>query len=350
MRASILHWYNVFMRSDFKLDLVHRPRRLRRTSSIRGIVEETVLRPADFIAPLFVVEGSAPPDPIASMPGVFRYGCRDLVRECRALRDAGVGMVALFPKLALDLKDARGKAALDEDGLVLRAVREVKSALPEMTVMTDIALDPYTSHGHDGILNASGSDVENDATVEILARMAVLHAAAGVDFVAPSDMMDGRIGAIRRALDLAGHTQTAIMAYSAKFASAYYGPFRDAVGSASAAGTRLLDKRTYQINPSNRREALMEVSLDESEGADVLMVKPAGAYLDIIREVRNATLRPVAAYQVSGEYAQIHAAAERGWLDLEKVRHESLLAIKRAGADMILTYFAKQMASLLAAE
>lgn len=330
-----------------KLDLIHRPRRLRLSPGIRDLVEETHLRPADFIAPLFVVEGNAEPEPISSMPGVFRYGCEALVRECESLSAVGVTMVALFPKLDAGLKDARGTAALDSGGLVLRAVMAVKKALPNLTVMTDIALDPYTSHGHDGVLNAAGTDVENDETVAILSRMAVLHAAAGVDFVAPSDMMDGRVGAIRKALDTAGYTQTAIMSYSAKFASAYYGPFRDAVGSAQAAGTHLLDKRTYQINPANRREALLEVSLDESEGADILMVKPAGAYLDIIREVRNATQRPVAAYQVSGEYAQIHAAAERGWLDLPKVRHESLLAIKRAGADMILTYFAKEMASLL---
>jgi porphobilinogen synthase len=197
------------------------------------------------------------------------------------------------------------------------------------------------------VLTADGGDVANDATVEILVRMAVLHARAGVDFVAPSDMMDGRIGAIRRALNEAGHTDTAIMAYSAKFASAYYGPFRDAVGSAAAAGTRSLDKRTYQLNPANRREALAETALDEAEGADILMVKPAGAYLDIIRDVREATRKPVAAYQVSGEYAQIQAAAQLGWLDLPRTRHESLLAIKRAGADMILTYFAKEMAAEL---
>ena len=338
------------MCADFKLDLVHRPRRLRRSAALRGLVEETVLRPADFIAPLFVVEGSAPPEAVSSMPGVFRFGCDDLARECQALADVGVMAVALFPKLAPGLKDDRGTAALDDNGLMLRAVRAVKKAVPAMTVMTDIALDPYTTHGHDGVLNAAGTDVDNDETVGILARMAVLHASAGVDFVAPSDMMDGRVGAIRRALDTAGHTQTAIMAYSAKFASAFYGPFRDAVGSAQAAGTHGLDKRTYQLNPANRREALLEVSLDEAEGADILMVKPAGAYLDIIREVRNATSRPVAAYQASGEYAQIHAAAERGWLDLAKTRHESLLAIKRAGADMILTYFAKEMATLLGAK
>jgi porphobilinogen synthase len=214
--------------------------------------------------------------------------------------------------------------------------------------MTDIALDPYTTHGHDGVLTASGDDVDNDRTVGILVRMAALHARAGVDLVAPSDMMDGRVRAIRLALDAAGFPGTGIMAYSAKFASAYYGPFRDAVGSSKAAGTRLLGKSTYQLDPGNRREALAEIALDESEGADILMVKPAGPYLDIIREVRGATLKPVAAYQVSGEYAQLHAAARLGWLDLARTRRESLLAIRRAGADMILTYFAKETAAELA--
>ncbi|MBW8781636.1 MAG: porphobilinogen synthase [Verrucomicrobia bacterium] len=335
------------MSDAFKLDLIHRPRRLRRNATVRSLVEETVLRPADFIAPLFVVDGKGGPEPIASMPGVLRYNLTDLVKECRGLAKLGVPAVALFPKLDKKFKDDAGSAALNEDALILRAVRAVKKAVPELVVMTDIALDPYTTHGHDGVLTPDGRDVANDATVAILVKMAVLHARTGVDFVAPSDMMDGRIGAIRRALDDAGCTETAIMAYSAKFASAYYGPFRDAVGSASAAGTHHLDKRTYQLNPANRREALAEVALDEAEGADILMVKPAGAYLDIIRDVHEATNKPVAAYQVSGEYAQIQAAAKLGWLDLERTRHESLLAIKRAGADMILTYFAREMALAL---
>jgi porphobilinogen synthase len=336
------------MPESSKLDLVHRPRRLRRTESLRRLVAETRLAPADFIAPLFVVEGKRPPEAIASMPGVFRFSIADLVKECRALHRLGVPAVALFPKLGGGLKDEEGTAALNEDGLVLRAVRAVKRSVPEITVITDIALDPYTTHGHDGVLTAAGDDVDNDRTVGILARMAALHARAGVDLVAPSDMMDGRIGAIRLALDAAGFAGTGIMAYSAKFASAYYGPFRDAVGSSKAAGTRLLGKSTYQLDPGNRREALAEIALDESEGADILMVKPAGPYLDIIREVRSATLKPVAAYQVSGEYAQLHAAARLGWLDLARTRHESLLAIRRAGADMILTYFAKEMAAELA--
>lgn len=335
------------MTRDFKLELTQRPRRLRRTASLRAMVEETVLRPDDFIAPLFVVDGKGAPQVIASMPGVLRYNIADLVKECRALHKVGVPAVALFPKLDAKLKDEDGTRALDEDGLVLRAVRAVKKAVPGLTVMTDIALDPYTTHGHDGVLNAAGDDVENDRTVGILCEMAGLHAAAGVDLVSPSDMMDGRVGAIRKALDAAGHTGTGIMAYSAKFNSAYYGPFRDAVGSAQAAGTRLLSKATYQLNPANRREALIEATLDAAEGADIVMVKPAGPYLDIIREVRGSTRKPIAAYQVSGEYAQIHAAAKLGWLDLARCRHESLLAIKRAGAGMILTYFAKEMATLL---
>lgn len=335
------------MADSFKLDLAVRPRRLRRNASVRALVEETVLRPADFIAPLFVVDGKGAPEPIASMPGVARFNITDLVKECRALAKLGVPAVALFPKLNANYKDDSGSAALHEDALILRAVRAVKKALPELVVMTDIALDPYTTHGHDGLLTADGKDVANDATVAVLVKMAVLHARAGVDFVAPSDMMDGRIAAIRGGLDAAGFTNTAIMAYSSKFASAYYGPFRDAVGSAKAAGTHALDKRTYQLNPANRREAVVEALLDEAEGADVLMVKPAGAYLDIIRDVREATKKPLAAYQVSGEYAQIQAAAQLGWLDLARVRYESLLAIKRAGSDMILTYFAKEMAAEL---
>ncbi len=336
------------MPENFRLELTHRPRRLRRTASLRALAEETVLRPDDFIAPLFVVDGKGPREPVASMPGVFRLNLADLAKECRALHKFGVPAVALFPSIDPRLKDPDGSVALREDALVLRAVRAVKRAVPELTVMTDIALDPYTTHGHDGVLTPDGRDVDNDRTVGILGRMAVLHARAGVDLVAPSDMMDGRIGAIRRALDAAGFTATGIMAYSAKFASAFYGPFRDAVGSAQAAGTHGLSKATYQLNPANRREALVEVALDEQEGADILMVKPAGPYLDIIREVRDATKKPVAAYQVSGEYAQIHAAAKLGWLDLARCRRESLLAIKRAGADMILTYFAREMAAELA--
>ncbi len=336
------------MAKKSKIALTHRPRRLRRQPTRRALVAETVLRVDDLIAPLFVVEGKGRPEPIASMPGVNRFNLVDLVKECAELHALGVPAVALFPKLEAALKDATGTQALNKNTLILRAVRAVKKALPTLTIITDVALDPYTNHGHDGVLTAQQDDVDNDRTVEILCRMAVLQAAAGVDFVAPSDMMDGRVGAIRQALDAAGYTSTGILAYSAKYNSAYYGPFRDAVGSAQAAGTRLLSKATYQMNPANRREALSEVALDESEGADIVMVKPAGPYLDIIREVRNASKKPLAAYQVSGEYAQIHAAARLGWLDLVRCRDESLLAIKRAGADMILTYFAKDVAKALA--
>ena len=335
------------MSFDRPLDLVERPRRLRRTESLRAMVRETTLSPADFIAPLFVIDGKGAPQPIKSMPGVLRHNVKDLVKECRSLHKLGVPAVALFPKLAARFKDAEGTHALDEDGLILRAVQAIKSAVPGLAVVTGVALDPYTTHGHDGVLTPEGDDVANDRSVAILSEMAVLQAQAGVDIVAPSDMMDGRVGAIREALDNAGAENTAIMAYSAKFNSAYYGPFRDAVGSSKAAGTRLLSKATYQLDPANRRQALNEAALDEDEGADYIMVKPAGAYLDIIRDVREQTGRPVAAYQVSGEYAQIHAAAKLGWLDLERCRHESLLAIKRAGADLILTYFAKDMAKLL---
>jgi len=332
------------MHNSFKLNLLHRPRRLRRTPGLRALVEDTVLRPDNLIAPVFVIEGKGRPEPVPSMPGVFRYSITDLVKECRLLSKLGVRAIALFPKLDPKLKDEDGTAALHEDALVLRAVRAVKKQVPEMTVATDIALDPYTVHGHDGVLTPDGTDVDNDRTVQILTSMAVLHASAGVDLVAPSDMMDGRVGAIRRALDESGRQSTAIMAYTAKYASAYYGPFRDAVGSSKSAGTRALDKRTYQLNPANRREALIEVKLDEAEGADILMVKPAGLYLDIISMVRAATKKPVAAYQVSGEYSQILAAARLGWLDLKLCRMESLISIKRAGADMILTYFAKDVA------
>jgi porphobilinogen synthase len=335
------------MAKNFKLNLTHRPRRLRRQPSRRALVAETVLRVEDLIAPLFVVEGKGRPEPITSMPGVCRFNIIDLVKECRELHALGVPAVALFPKLDAKLKDAGGTEALNKATLVLRAVRAVKQAVPGLTIITDVALDPYTSHGHDGVLTAAADDVDNDRTVLILCRMAVLQAAAGVDFVAPSDMMDGRVGAIRKALDAAGYADTGILAYSAKYNSAYYGPFREAVGSAKAAGTRLLSKATYQMNPANRREAIREVQLDVAEGADIVMVKPAGLYLDIIREVRNATRTPVAAYQISGEYAQIQAAARLGWLDLERCRDESLLAIKRAGADMILTYFAKDVAKAL---
>ncbi|MFP4167165.1 MAG: porphobilinogen synthase [Opitutales bacterium] len=330
--------------SDFRLDLVHRPRRMRRNAALRALTEETSLAPSQLIQPLFVVDGEGKPEPVESMPGVVRLPLSYLTEECRRLWDLGICSTALFPSLAPDLKTGNGREALNPDSLVLRAIRAVKEAVPEMAVITDLALDPYTTHGHDGLIDPATGDLANDRTVEILVEMGILAARAGADMVAPSDMMDGRVGAIRQALDENSFETTGIMAYSAKFASAFYGPFRDAVGSAPRAGAPALDKRTYQLSPGNRREALRESALDESEGADVIMVKPAGPYLDIIREVREEIELPVAAYQVSGEYAMLHAAAERGWLDPERCRDESLLAIRRAGADMILTYFAKAYA------
>jgi porphobilinogen synthase len=301
---------------------------------------ETQLGVADLIYPMFVHAGAGN-GPVASMPGVERRSVKDLVRECREAFDLGIPAVAIFPVIDAAKKDARGTHALAEDNLLFRALGEVKAAVPELVLIADVALDPYTEHGHDGVLTADGHDVDNDATVEILCELGVKAARAGADIVAPSDMMDGRVGAIRGALDEAGKTKTCILAYAAKFASAYYGPFRDAVGSAQAAP---ISKATYQLDPANVREALREVEFDVREGADMVMVKPAGPYLDVIRAVREQTMLPLAAYQVSGEYAQIHAAARAGWLDYEKCRDESLLAIKRAGADVILTYFARETA------
>jgi len=321
---------------------------MRRTAALRALANETELQVHHLIQPIFVIDGDGAAEPIESMPSISRLTIARLIAECRELAALGIPAVALFPKLDDSLKTDDGREALNPGTLVLRAIRAIKAELPQMAVITDLALDPYTVHGHDGLFDGQAGDLINDATVEILAEMAVLAAEAGADFVAPSDMMDGRVGAIRAALDDTGFEQTNIMAYSAKFASAYYGPFRDAVGSANSAGTHHLDKRTYQLNPGNRREALIEMALDEEEGADVLMIKPAGPYLDIIREVRESTELPLAAYQVSGEYAQLQAAAERGWLDLERCRDESLLAIRRAGADMILTYFARAYAESVA--
>ncbi|MBL6764458.1 MAG: porphobilinogen synthase [Verrucomicrobiae bacterium] len=331
------------------MNLIKRPRRIRSSAAIREMVQETRVTAADLIAPLFVKHDDGPPVPIESMPGQCRLSIADLVKECVELQKLGVPGVALFPVTPDERKDPLGKESMNPDGLGPAALRAVKEAVPGLLLFADIALDPFTSHGHDGILNEDGTDVLNDPTVETLAKMAVVHAKAGADFVAPSDMMDGRIGAIRSALDAAGLTQTGILAYSAKFASAYYGPFREAVGSATAAGTRSLDKRSYQMNPANRREAIKDALLDEEEGADMLMVKPGGPYLDIIRELRDTTRLPIAAYQVSGEYAQIHAAAKMGWLDYAKTRDESLLSLKRAGADIILTYFAREAAAGLGA-
>ena len=322
------------------MELKTRMRRLRRTEGLRRMVRETRLDAADLVYPLFVHAGEKN-EPVASMPGVIRRSVKDLVRECREAFDSGIPAVALFPVIDPAKKDPRGTHALSSENLLFRALREAKAAVPELVLIADAALDPYTDHGHDGVLTKDGHEVDNDATVEILRDLSVREAEAGADIIAPSDMMDGRVGAIRGALDAAGRIDTCIMAYAAKFASAYYGPFREAVGSAQEAP---ISKATYQLDPANLREALREVELDEREGADMVMVKPAGPYLDVIRSVREHTKLPLAAYQVSGEYAQIHAAARAGWLDYEKCRDESLLAIKRAGADLIITYFAREVA------
>lgn len=319
-------------------------RRNRATPALRSLVRETVLRPEDLIQPLFVRAGEGASEPVDSMPGVLRHSVATLTEECRKLEGLGIPAVALFPCIEKSKKDPLGSYACDPGNVLYDAIRAIKAACPGLAVIADVALDPYTSHGHDGLLDEYGS-VENDSTVEALCRLALAQAEAGADVIAPSDMMDGRVWAIRTALDAAGYEQIGILAYAAKYASAYYGPFRDAVKSGSVSAP--LDKRGYQMDPANVREALLEVRLDEEEGADMVMVKPAGAYLDVIRAVREATLLPLAAYQVSGEYAQIHAAARLGWLDYEATRDESLLAIKRAGADMILTYFAAEVAALL---
>ena len=329
------------------LDLLRRPRRNRQNAAIRALVRETHIHVEDLIQPLFVKDGHGGPEEIPSLPGIERMNVRNTVAEVKRLTELGIRAVALFPQIDPALKDAKGKYAVASKNWFFGAIKEIKAAIPEVLIVADVALDPYTDHGHDGVLDPNTGDVANDETVHILTHYATHLAEAGADIVAPSDMMDGRIGAIRDELDREGFTHTSILAYAVKFASAYYGPFRDAVGSSTKKGASPLDKRTYQLDPANLREALLEARLDEDQGADILMVKPAGLYLDVIAAVKNSTTLPVAAYQVSGEYAQIHAAAKAGWLDLEKARDESLLAIKRAGADIILTYFAKVVAESL---
>ena len=321
-----------------------RPRRLRRDGWSRELVRETRLSPADFILPVFVLDGERRTEAVASMPGVERVSLDRLfpvAEDCVAL---GIPVIALFPVIDPALKHEDGREALNEGGLVPRVVRALKERFPGLGVMTDVALDPYTSHGQDGLLDEAGYIV-NDPTVEVLMRQALVQAAAGVDIVAPSDMMDGRIGAIREALEESGHVHTRIMAYSAKYASAFYGPFRDAVGSAGNLGRA--DKKVYQMDPGNGDEALREVALDIDEGADMVMVKPGMPYLDIVRRVKEAFRLPTFAYQVSGEYAMLKAAAQNGWLDHDKVMLEALQAFKRAGADGVLTYFARDAARLL---
>jgi len=320
--------------------LNRRNRTLRANSAIRALAQETWVRPEDFIVPLFVVEGKGIKEEISSMPGYYRMSLDLIKHEVLELWSMGLRSVLLFIKCSDELKDNRGTEALNPQGLMQRSIRLIKDTCPEMIVMTDVALDPYSSFGHDGIVE--NGQIINDATVEVLSQMAISHAQAGCDFVAPSDMMDGRIGAIRKALE-AENKALGIMAYSAKYASCFYGPFRDALDSAPGFG----DKKTNQINTANRVEAVKEVLDDIREGADIVMVKPAMAYLDIIREVKNIAQVPVSAYQVSGEYAMIKAAAQRGWLNEEAAIAESLLAIKRAGADMIASYFAKDFVKIL---
>jgi len=324
------------------LVLPERPRRNRRTEAIRRMVRETSLTPAHLVAPLFVVDGDRERQPIPSMPGYERLSIDLLLEKCRQLADLGIGGIALFPALPAYKKDKTASEATNPDGLFPRAVSAVKEQVPELTIFTDVALDPYSCDGHDGLVSETG-EILNDETVEVLARMAVLHARAGADYVAPSDMMDGRVGAIREALDVEGFHNVGIMAYSAKYASAFYGPFRDALDSAPKFG----DKKTYQMDPANVREALREVRLDLAEGADMVMVKPALAYLDVIRAIWEISDVPITAYQVSGEYAMVKAAAERGWIDGDRVMLEILLAIRRAGADVIFTYFAEEAAQQL---
>jgi porphobilinogen synthase len=322
--------------------ITHRPRRLRRTPAIRSMVQETKLTVDDLIYPLFVMEGENTKVEIASMPGCFRFTLDLLLLEISEVYELGIKAIAIFPVVPEEKKDDLGKESYNPQGLAQRTVMAIRKSTPDITVITDIALDPFTNHGHDGIIDENGV-ILNDETTAILAKMAVSQAIAGTDIVAPSDMMDGRVGAIREALDENGFEHVGILAYSAKYASAYYGPFRDALDSAPKFG----DKKTYQMDPANSREALREIELDIAEGADMVMVKPALAYLDIIQLVKANCDVPVAAYNVSGEYAMIKAAGKMGWIDEKKIMMETLLSMKRAGADLILTYFAKEVALLL---
>ncbi len=316
-----------------------RLRRPRATDWSRRLIRENSLTADDLIWPLFIREGKNERDEVKSMPGVNRLSVDQAIKEVKEARDVGIPCVALFPSTPPDLRSDRGEEALNQDNLINSAMKAIKDAVPEVGLLADVALDPYTSHGQDGILE--DGVILNDETIGVLVQQAVLQAKSGADIVAPSDMMDGRIGAIRKELDKAGHTNVQIMAYSAKYASAFYGPFRDAVGST---GVLSGNKKTYQMDPANRLEALREVELDINEGADSVMIKPGMPYLDIIRDIKNAFGLPTYAYQVSGEYAMIVAAAQNGWLDREAVVAESLLAFKRAGADGVLTYFAKEIA------
>ena len=325
---------------------LNRNRRLRSSEAIRSLVRETVIPPNDFLVPLFVVEGKDIKEEIPSMPNYYRYSLDLLQQEVKELWKLGLKSVLLFVKVPETLKDNAGKEALNPNGLMQRAIKTVKNAVPDMLVMTDVALDPYSIYGHDGIIEKGV--ILNDETSEVLAEMSISHANAGADFVAPSDMMDGRILTIREALEDEGFYNTGIMSYSAKYASAFYGPFRDALDSAPVNMKNIpKDKKTYQMDPANRDEAIREVEMDIDEGADIVMVKPGLCYLDIVREIRNHVEVPVAVYQVSGEYAMLKAAAEKGWLDHDAVMIEQITAIKRAGANIIASYFAKDVVKLI---
>ena len=332
----------LFLQSNIQQSLNRRPRRNRQTAAIRGLVQETHLHPSQLVAPLFIVEGKSQQQIIVSMPGVFRYSLDLLLQEVMNLYRLGIRAVDLFCYVPVEKKDAQGSEAVKPGNLLQYAIRLLKQELPDICVMVDIALDPFTTHGHDGVINGQGI-VDNDATLLVLGQMSVLAAEAGADIVAPSDMMDGRIAYIRKALDQAGFTSVGILSYAAKYASAFYGPFREALNSAPKFG----DKKSYQMNPANVREAIMECQIDELEGADMLLIKPALPYLDVIAKVREVTKLPLGAYHVSGEYAMVMAAAQNGWLDAKRIFEESLIAIKRAGADFILTYAAKQVAEVL---
>jgi porphobilinogen synthase len=314
--------------------LLERPRRNRNSEAIRSLACETRIHPGDFVAPFFILPGTGQRQLIEAMPGVERLSIDLLLKRLDNIRPLGINSIDLFPVLPPEMKDPAGSEALNPDGLLFQAIKAIKVEHPDLCVMVDVALDPYTSHGHDGVVE--NGKIINDATVKILADMSVLAANAGADFVAPSDMMDGRVCAIREALDIASHQDVGIMSYAAKYASAFYGPFRNALGSSPKFG----DKKTYQMNPANKREALREAALDEAEGADMIMVKPALAYLDVISALKEASNLPIGAYHVSGEYAMVMAAAEKGWIDGPKVMHESLLSIKRSGADFIFSYVA----------
>ncbi len=324
------------------LDLTERPRRNRKSEWARRLVRENVLTTNDLVWPVFLIEGERHREKVAAMPGVERLSVDEAVAEAERAASLGIPAIALFPFTDPPLRDARGSEAQNPDNLVCRALRAIKRAVPEIGVMTDVALDPYTSHGHDGLLD--GAEIVNDATVDALVRQALIQAEAGADMVAPSDMMDGRIGAIRKALDAAGRTDVQIVAYAAKYASAFYGPFRDAIGTNAVL---VGDKRTYQMDPANSDEALREVALDLEEGADMLIVKPGMPYLDVLARIKDNFQRPVLAYQVSGEYSMIEAAAANGWIDRERAMMESLVCFKRAGADAVLTYFAPAVAERL---